>query len=202
MNAYWTVGRIAGAQDRPRRSAPREVRVGLGAEAATAYEDVSESRLRHVMSGFGTGVTVVTGATAEGPAGFTCQTFTSLSLTPPLITVNPARDSTSWPRIRATGRFCVNVLGAGHEHLARSFSRPAGTAAGSAARFEGVGHTPTPLGSPRLDEALAWVDCRIEAEHDGGDHTIVVGRVIGTGTASGEPPLLYFRGGYGTFEPR
>ncbi|WP_363316522.1 flavin reductase family protein [Brevibacterium sp.] len=197
----WTVGALG--RSRRRTAAPaaaaHEVRMSLAAEDSSAYGDVSETRMRHVMSGFATGVAVVTASTPAGPAGITFQSFTSLSLDPPLISFNPTRTSTTWPRIRRAGRFCVNVLGAEQEHLARIFSHPSGGPAGAAAQFSGVSHRLSELGSPRLSGALAWIECTLEAEYDGGDHTIVVGRVAGMSTVENAGPLLYFRGGYGTF---
>lgn len=163
---------------RPRRS-------GVDPEAA-----------KHAVSHFATGLTVVTGATPGGPAGFTCQAFTSLSLDPPRVLVAPSRSSTTWPRIHATGRFCVNVLADDQEELGRTFARP------GADRFAGVAWRPSPLRSPILDGVLAWLDCAVDAVHDGGDHLIVVGGVHGVGTAPHARPLLYHRGGYARTDAR
>ena len=76
---------------------------------------VSPTVMREVLGHFVSGIVVVTAAGASGPLGFTCQSFASLSLDPPLVSLAPARTSTTWPRIRAAGAFCVNVLAAGHE---------------------------------------------------------------------------------------
>lgn len=155
-------------------------------------------RFREVLGHFATGVTVISGLAEGGvPVGFTAQSFTSVSLDPPLVCVCPARSSVSWPLIRARGTFCANVLADDQEALGRVF------ATRGADKFQGVAWTPAPeTGSPVLDGVLAWVDCRIEAEHDGGDHVIAMGRVIdlGLGPGPARPPLLFFRGGYGRFE--
>ena len=139
---------------------------------------------------------VITGLHDGGPVGFTVQSFTSVSLDPPLVTICPARSSATWPRLRSSGTFCANVLTDDQEAVGRVFAAPGGD------RFRGVGWRPSPAtGSPLLDGVLAWVDCRIEAEHDGGDHLIAVGRVLDLGVADGGRPLLFYRGGYGRFEP-
>ena len=132
------------------------------------------------------------------PVGFTAQSFTSVSLHPPLVAVCPSRASGSWARIRARGVFCANILAEDQEALGRVF------AVRGADRFRGVGWTPSPAtGSPLLDGVVAWVDCRLEAEHDGGDHLIAVARVVDldVGAGGGGRPLLFYRGGYGRFEP-
>ena len=146
--------------------------------------------LRHVLGHFATGLTIITAATDEGPAGFTCQSFASLSLDPALVTFSPARSSSTWPQLRKAGRFTVNILPAEHEHLATQFAR-SGTD-----KFAGVAHTPSPLGNPVLDQALAWVDCELEQEYDGGDHTIVVGAVRALSARAGAEPLVFFKGSY------
>jgi 3-hydroxy-9,10-secoandrosta-1,3,5(10)-triene-9,17-dione monooxygenase reductase component len=147
------------------------------------------ARMRQVLGHFPSGVTVVTGTTPEGPVGFTCQSFSSLSLDPPLVLVLPGRSSSSWPRIEATGRFCVNVLAADQQELSVTFARSGGD------KFGGVDWAPSGLGSPVLAGATAWIDCSLYAVHDGGDHLIVVGAVHDLG-AGEMPPLVFHRGGY------
>jgi flavin reductase (DIM6/NTAB) family NADH-FMN oxidoreductase RutF len=147
--------------------------------------------MRNVLGHFVSGVTVVTAMGAAGPAGFTCQSFSSLSLDPPLVAFAPARTSTTWPRLRDVGRFCVNVLAADQSELSRQFAR-SGTD-----KFAGVSWTPSPFGSPVLDGVVAWIDSRLWAEYKGGDHTIVVARVLDLGADASRTPLLFHRGGYG-----
>ncbi|MEU9333994.1 flavin reductase family protein [Streptomyces sp. NPDC048290] len=155
---------------------------------------VDPAEFRRVLGTFATGVTVVTSPAADGesaPAGFACQSFSSLSLDPPLVVFMVGRTSTTWPRIARAGVFCVNVLGAGQDTLCRGFAVPGGE------KFAGVAYDAAPLsGSPRLRGALAWIDCSIHAVHPGGDHLIVVGRVDALGTGAGEDtePLLFHRG--------
>lgn len=156
----------------------------------TEHFDISPQRLRHVLGHFASGLTVITATTENGPAGFTCQSFSSLSLDPPLVTISPARSSSSWPQLRKAGRFTVNILPAEHQHLAAKFAR-SGTD-----KFAAVGYSRSPLGNPLLDHTLAWVDCELHEEYDGGDHTIVVGAVRALGAREGAEPLLFFKGSY------
>jgi 3-hydroxy-9,10-secoandrosta-1,3,5(10)-triene-9,17-dione monooxygenase reductase component len=149
------------------------------------------TRMREVLGHFASGVVVVTAAATDGPLGFTCQSFSSLSLDPPLISLAPARTSSTWPRIRAVGAFCVNVLADDHEHHSVRFARS------GVDRFAGVSWTPGPDGAPILDGVAAWVAATLEHEYDGGDHTIAVGRVRALGADAGRAPLLFHRGRYG-----
>ena len=154
---------------------------------------VTPRMMKDVLRNFGTGVTVITAMAPEGPIGFTCQTFASLSLDPPLVSFCPARTSFTWPRIREIGRFAINILADDHSGLSDTFAQPG--AAGTD-KFDGVGWTPSTGGSPVLDGVLAWVDCRLRAEHDGGDHTIVVADVLDLDATGDVMPLFYFRGDY------
>ena len=156
----------------------------------TDQTDLSPKKLRHILGHFASGLTVITAATKHGPAGFTCQSFSSLSLEPALVTFSPARSSSTWPLLRPAGRFTVNILPAEHQHLAAQFAR-SGTD-----KFAGVDHSPSPLGNPVLDQALAWVDCELHEEYDGGDHTIVVGAVRALSARADAEPLLFFKGDY------
>ncbi len=156
----------------------------------TEHSDLSPQKLRTILGHFATGLTVITAATEHGPAGFTCQSFSSLSLEPALVTFSPARTSSTWPLLREAGRFTVNILPAEHEHLAAQFAR-SGTD-----KFAGVDHSPSPLGNPVLDQALAWVDCELEREYDGGDHTIVVAAVRALSARADAEPLLFYKGTY------
>ncbi|MFI6371090.1 flavin reductase family protein [Streptomyces sp. NPDC050546] len=155
---------------------------------------LDQGEFRNVMGRFATGVTIVTAPPATpdtAPAGFACQSFSSLSLDPPLVAFMVGRTSTTWPRIARAGVFCVNVLAAGQGELCRSF------AVSGADKFTGVAYDAAPVsGSPRLSGAVAWIDCAIHAVHTGGDHLIVVGRVnaLGTGTDDPAGPLLFHRG--------
>ncbi|MFC9927173.1 flavin reductase family protein [Streptomyces sp. NPDC127190] len=154
---------------------------------------VEQAEFRRVLGTFATGVTVITAPpadAAQGPAGFACQSFSSLSLDPPLVCFLVGRTSTTWPRIARAGVFCVNVLGAGQEALCRAF------AVSGADKFAGVAYDRAPVsGAPRLTGATAWIDCAVHAVHTGGDHLVVVGRVTALGAPQDPPePLLFHRG--------
>ena len=150
------------------------------------------AQFRTVLGHFASGVVIVTGATADGPGGFTCQSFTSVSLDPPLVAIFPGKSSTSWPGIAESGAFCANVLTEQQEALCRAFAVSGGD------KFAGVGWTTAATRSPVLNDVLAWIDCGIEAVHDAGDHFLVLGRVREMGYSNGRP-LLFYRGGFGGF---
>ncbi len=168
----------------------------MTAETADVPPPVVDPRvMRDVLGHFASGVTVVTAMGPEGPIGFTCQSFSSLSLDPPLVVFCPSRTSTTWPRLREAGRFCINVLAEDQSELSGQFAR-SGTD-----KYAGVAWAPSPLGSPMLDGVVAWIDSEVVAEHEGGDHTIVVGRVLDLGADPTRSPLVFHRGGYGLTAP-
>lgn len=129
--------------------------------ALTGAATIDQAHFRSVLGHFCSGIAVVTTIDDDRPAGFTCQAFSSVSLDPPLVAFFPSRTSSSYPHVRSAGRFCVNVLREDQEELCRVFSQ-SGTD-----RFKGMGWRPAPSGSPILEDALAWIDCRIVAEHEG-----------------------------------
>jgi flavin reductase (DIM6/NTAB) family NADH-FMN oxidoreductase RutF len=154
-----------------------------------------EARFRQVLGHFATGVTVVTGLAGAEPVGLAVNSFTSVSLEPALVAFCVAKRSRTWPQLRAAGAFCVNILAEDQEALSRAF------AAHPPDRFLGVGWRPGRSGSPILAGVLAWIECTLEAEHDAGDHVIVVGRVRELDVGTEGRPLVFYRGGYGRFEP-
>lgn len=170
--------------------------VPLGSPAVTDTHDppVDEARFRQVLGHFPTGVTVITAAPeGEPPVGLAVGSFASLSLDPPLVLFCAAKQSSSWPKIRDAGVFCVNVLAEDQEEVCRQF-------AGKGDKYAGIGWKPGHTGAPILAGVLAWIDCRVEQVLDGGDHDIVVGRVLDLEVAHEGRPLVFFRGGYGRFE--
>jgi flavin reductase (DIM6/NTAB) family NADH-FMN oxidoreductase RutF len=145
--------------------------------------------LRACMSRFTTGVTVVTfaGDGADGPRGATMNSFTSVSAEPPLVLISVARRAHCHDQL--IGRpFCVNVLGAEHESLARLFAGARG-----AAEPRWAPNAPV----PRLDNPLAWVECQPWRSYDGGDHTLVLGRITDLGHRDGDA-LTYAWSRFGT----
>ena len=153
---------------------------------------LAQSRFREVLGHFATGVTIVTALEEGVPVGFSCQSFYALSLDPPMVALAPARTSTSWPRIRQAGAFCVNILGEHQEAMCRAFAMSGGD------KFAGVGWKPGVTGAPVIDGSLAVVECELGDIFEGGDHEIVIGRVVALGASEGAP-LLFYRGGFGRF---
>ena len=153
-------------------------------------------RFREVLGHFCTGVTVVTTVDGAEPVGFACQSFSALSLDPPLVLFCPDRRSGTWPVIRDSGLFCVNVLGSEQRAVSKLF----GTR--GADRFSDTEWTPAPSGCPVLAGALTWIDCKVEEVLDGGDHHVVIGRVTELGPCRDGRPLLFYRGSYAATDTR
>jgi 3-hydroxy-9,10-secoandrosta-1,3,5(10)-triene-9,17-dione monooxygenase reductase component len=164
----------------------------IGVDSTEAF--IVDRDFRVVMGHFCTGVAVVTGCVDGRAHGFSAQSVQSISLNPPLISIAPAKTSTSWPMIRPSGNFCLNFLADDQRALCRRFAQS------GVAKFEGLSWTLSARGSPIIAGALAFVDCCIQAEHDAGDHTIVLGRVFDLGILRRDlKPLLFFRGQFGSF---
>ena len=153
-------------------------------------DDFDSRAYRDTMGQYCTGVVIVTGNEGGALVGFAAQSFVSLSLEPPLIAICPAKTSTSWPRIRATGHFCINVLAHDQEAVSEDFAQ--------SGRAADISWTTNATVSPILDGVIAFVECALDAEHDAGDHTVAVGRVLEFETLRPDArPLIYFRGEYG-----
>jgi 3-hydroxy-9,10-secoandrosta-1,3,5(10)-triene-9,17-dione monooxygenase reductase component len=157
---------------------------------------VRTADLRAAMGHFATGVAVVTASDAEGrPFGTTANAISSLSLDPPLVLACLRRTSETLAALRQTGRFAVNVLGAGQRPLSERFACRA-----QPDTWDGVAHR-LPDGVPVLDAALATVECALHEIADGGDHVIVIGRVVAVGHPDDrEEPLVFFRGQYAALD--
>ena len=154
-------------------------------------------QFRDVLGIFATVVTVVTSLSDEEPVGMTCQSFSSVSLDPPLVMFCPAKTSRAWPQMRQAGFFCVNFLGSHQREISN------GMATKGSEKFHGVGWKPASTGAPLIDGVLGYVDCIIDRVHEAGDHYIVVGRVQdlafgdgGSGSQDVAAPLLFHRGAY------
>jgi 3-hydroxy-9,10-secoandrosta-1,3,5(10)-triene-9,17-dione monooxygenase reductase component len=158
--------------------------------AVSTAED--PATFRRILSHFATGIVVVTAYDTE-PIGLTCQSFSAVSLDPPLVMFCPAHSSQTWPRIRAVGIFAVNILAADQEAICRKF------AVSGSDKFAGVAWSPGVTGAPILSGVLAHIECRLEAVMAGGDHDIVTGRPMYVGENPGFEPLLFFRSQYGGF---
>jgi 3-hydroxy-9,10-secoandrosta-1,3,5(10)-triene-9,17-dione monooxygenase reductase component len=146
---------------------------------------------RHVLGHYPTGVAVVTATTADGPVGMAVNSFTSLSLRPPLVLFCPAVTSTTWPALRLAGNIAVNVLSARQEAVSRAF------AARGRDRFRDVSWTVGSNGAPLLDDALGWLECTVQAEYPAGDHIVVIAGIDQMGVHDAiADPLVFFKGAY------
>jgi len=146
---------------------------------------------RDVLGAYPTGVCVVTATDSNGARhGLVVGSFTSISLDPPLVGFFPDKRSSTWPKIGAVGRFCVNVLGVEQLDLCNRF------AAKAEDKFVELAHELTPSGQPLLNDAIAWIDCSVERVTEVGDHWLVVGAVEALGKRDEGTPLMFFRGKY------
>lgn len=163
----------------------------------TDTRGIDSGLFRSAVGQYASGITVITAGGDAGPLGFTCQSFYSVSVDPPLVSFSVMKTSTTYPRIRDTGKFAVNILSLEQEAVSSQFARK-GTD-----KWVNVQWTPSEEGNPVLDGTLAWLDCRIWAEHDAGDHIIVLGQVLELGATDEHlpEPLLYFEGQYRALRP-
>jgi 3-hydroxy-9,10-secoandrosta-1,3,5(10)-triene-9,17-dione monooxygenase reductase component len=148
-------------------------------------------RFRDVVGNFASGIVIVTSVLDDEPVGLTCQSFYSVSLEPPLVSFSVSTSSSTYPKIRETGQFCVNLLAASQFGVSTQFAM-SGTD-----KWAGISWRPTEAGNPIISGAIGWIDCAIDSEYAAGDHVIVIGRVSGINLENfDEDPLLYFRGQY------
>ncbi len=152
--------------------------------------DVDAAQFRQLLGRFATGVTVITVVAPGGrPCGMTANSLASVSLGPPLLSVSIDHAAEMHGVITQGETFVVNILASHQEALSRRFADPHDD------RFEGVGYRMSDRGGVLLEGALAHIECVRLALHEAGDHTIVIGRVVG-GATTDRRPLLYYRGGY------
>lgn len=158
---------------------------------------IDAAHFRQVLGQYPTGVVVITALDADGaPIGMTVGTFTSVSIDPPLVAFLPDQSSSSWRALRESGtNFCVNILSDQQEDVCRT------VAVRKTNKFEGIAWSPSARGLPVIAGSVAYIDCSTEVVHEAGDHHIVIGRVEDLNVQSTAYPLLFFRGGYGAFNP-
>ncbi len=159
----------------------------------TQASPIDAAEFRDRMGRYASGITIIGGLVGDEPAGFTCQSFYSVSSLPPLVSFCVMKTSTSWPLIRPAGRFSVNVLAEGQQQISQSFAHSGGP------KWLSVDWTLSPAGNPLIPGTLMWLDCELFAEHEAGDHHIVIGEVKTMSAADWHEsgaPLLYFRGAY------
>ena len=153
-------------------------------------EGPRDAALRRTLGCFVTGVTVVTARGSDGaPCGFTANSFTSVSLDPPLVLVCVGDAVQGLETFRQCERFAINILSESQHEISRAF------ADGSPNPFSGTRWRNEPYGPPILEDGLAWLECTAERRIEAGDHMILVGRVIALGSSDNHP-LVYYRGAY------
>jgi len=152
---------------------------------------------RDALGCFATGVAIAATRSPDGtPVGLTINSFSSVSLDPPLILWSIDLGSGNLASFQAADAFSINILAESQIELARRFAEP------GAGRFEGASHSTGALGVPVIENALAVIECRTEARHPGGDHEIIVGRALHIAHAIGVRPLLFWRGRFGGLAPK
>jgi flavin reductase (DIM6/NTAB) family NADH-FMN oxidoreductase RutF len=153
---------------------------------------MDSNEFRRILGHWASGVSVVATTNAEAkPCGLTATAIASVSLEPLLVLACIERDADTHDCIGAAGYFSINILESSQERIARRFA-----ASQVDDKFQGIAFHTEATGAPIFDEALAWIDCRVWAEHEAGDHTIFIGEVM-AGNARDGSPLFYNRGAYG-----
>ena len=147
---------------------------------------------REALGHYASGITVITSCIDGEPVGFTCQSFYSVSMSPPLVSFSVMARSASYPKIRQAGRFAVNILSGEQVRISNQFARK-GTD-----KWHTVEWQESPLGNPLIAGSLHWLDCEIHAEYAAGDHLIVIGEVkaLNLQETAATQPLVYFKGQY------
>ncbi|HEU4960731.1 MAG TPA: flavin reductase family protein [Sphingomonas sp.] len=157
---------------------------------ARAVATIDPASFRKVLGAYPTGVCVITSVKDGVRFGLAVGSFTSISLDPPLVGFFPGKSSNSWRSIADSGRFCVNILSADQIDICRRF------ASRSDDKFADLSHGVSPAGLPLIDDAVAWIDCRVETVFDIGDHFLVVGAVDELRCREEASPLIFLRGDY------
>ena len=154
-------------------------------EQAVAFDSAI---YRQTMGNFATGVVVVTGLVADQPIGFAAQSFVSLSLDPPLVLWSPAKASRRHLAFSQATHFAIHILEAGQEALCHSFARPGDG-------FKNLEWQTGAQSVPLFPSCLARFECSLYAQHDAGDHTIIIGHVDRFEKNEGTP-LVFSQGAY------
>jgi flavin reductase (DIM6/NTAB) family NADH-FMN oxidoreductase RutF len=146
---------------------------------------------RQALGAFPTGVAVVTATQDAEPVGITVNSFTSVSLDPPLVLWCLKKDSQRYRAFAESRGYTISILGTEHESVSSRLARQ------GEHKLDEMGLLATELGPPALADALAIFECAAEAMHDGGDHTILIGRVLRFARRDAGAPLVFHRGRYG-----
>ena len=161
----------------------------------TTNQDLDPARLREAFGFFPTGVVAVAAEVDGQVLGLAASSFTSVSLDPPLVSVNLATSSKTWPDLRRADHLGVTVLADHHDVVCRQLAGPVET------RFEGIAHSTTTEGAVTLDEGLAQFDCTVYREVEAGDHVLVLLELHDVAHVASElatSPLVFHRSGFGT----
>jgi flavin reductase (DIM6/NTAB) family NADH-FMN oxidoreductase RutF len=151
---------------------------------------IERNELRRVMGHFATGVTIITTIAKDGGIfGLTANAFTSVSLDPPLLLISVDKKAESYPCFEDSKVFTVNILSDEQESLSRKFAVSGGD------KFQGVAYHSGANGVPILDGTLAYLECKLYATYNGGDHTLFLGEIEQAETREVKP-LIFYRGGY------
>lgn len=152
-----------------------------------AFDPIKDPRaFRDALGHYATGVTIVTVPSADGPIGITANSFASVSLDPPLVLWSPAKSSKRFNYFSGAPHFAIHILDADQKDTCNGFVK-------DKSAFEGLDWVEGAHGVPHIRGCLARFECALDAEHDAGDHTIIVGRVTGASARDGVP--LMFQGG-------
>jgi 3-hydroxy-9,10-secoandrosta-1,3,5(10)-triene-9,17-dione monooxygenase reductase component len=166
-------------------------RLVLGGELDQAPADPNDKdALRYVLGRYATGATIVTASWQGQPHGLAVNSFTSVSLQPPMILFCPGKGSETWPAISNARYFAVNVLAAGQDRLCRKFAKK------DTDRFADIAYGYSPAGCPVLSDTLAYLECEIGDVYEAGDHFVVLGHVLRLGVAEDQSPLVFYEGGF------
>lgn len=146
---------------------------------------------RLCMGHFATGITVITTNTSENkPCGMTVNSFSSLSLEPPLILFSVDKKASNYDNLTSCREFAVSILAESQKNISSTFANP------SSINWHEISYKDGKNGSPIINGCLAYIECLNENLYEGGDHTIIIGRVTDMQIAPQEQPLIYFKGKY------
>ncbi len=159
--------------------------------------DELQAGLKEAMRAYPQGVTVVTTSTPDGPKGITVSSFTSVSLSPPLVMVSLSKGSALHDMFTEAGAFAVNFLSDDQKSVSDRFAGRTELKD----RFKWIRHSAGVTGSPLIEGARAVIECRRWKVYDGGDHSMVLGEVVSAKAANSKRPLVYFAQQYTTVEP-
>jgi flavin reductase (DIM6/NTAB) family NADH-FMN oxidoreductase RutF len=155
-------------------------------------EAIDPKLFRQLLGCFPTGVAIITTHTADGtPVGLTCNSFSSVSLEPPLVLFSLRKASSLLGTFVEADTFAINILSQSQDMLSGRFA-----SSKIVDKFEGVAWHAGPLGTPLIDDCLASFECRVHARHEAGDHDIFIGEVKHMATGSADHALVFYKGAY------